>query len=288
MQQRGRAAVVALVVCAMLFAGCGTADRDSGERRYELRGKVVEVDRANGELGVEHEAIPGFMDAMTMSFSVADWVLSAAAPGDAITADLVVIGSDTRLENVSISKAPSTNDPDPENRVSGPALGTAIPDLTFLNQDGRRIALGDLRGEILVITFIYTRCPLPDYCPLMTQRFDELADALALDAPLARRVRLLSVTLDPEYDTPPVLKAYSSPYLGAKRPVPAWEFLTSDPETIRRLAEFFGLLYRTESDQIVHSLRTAVVAPTGGVTKVLRGNRWTADDLLAAVRESAG
>jgi protein SCO1/2 len=147
--------------------------------------------------------------------------------------------------------------------------------------------LKDGDGAVRVITFIFTRCPLPDYCPLMNQRFAELDAALAREPALARRVTLLSVTLDPAYDTPEVLKPYSGPYLDNLASVRRWDFVTAESETIRELAAFMGLVYRSESDQIVHSLRTAVVGPSGTVTKMLRGNDWEAAELVDAVRDAA-
>jgi protein SCO1 len=281
-----RRALLALVVSSTFAALLAACDRKtSEERRYELKGTVVEVDREHGELGVAHEAIPGFMDAMTMSFSVAEWVLAAAAPGDTISAELVVSEGHTRLEKVSLSKAPSPNDPDPENIVEGAAPGEPIPDLTFVNQSGKNVRLRDADG-VLVVTFIFTRCPLPDYCPLMNQRFVELDSALASEPGLARKVSLLSVTLDPAYDTPAVLDTYSRPYRERDLSVRRWDFVTAEPERIEELAGYFGLLYRSEGDQIVHSLRTAVVGPSGTLFRVFRGNGWKADDLRDAIRDA--
>jgi protein SCO1 len=271
---------VVFCVFAALLAACDRSE--TAERRYEIRGTVVEVDREHGELGVAHDEIPGFMDAMTMSFSVADWVLAAAAPGDTISAELVVADGHSRLEKVSLSKAPSPNDPDPDNIVEGAAPGEEIPDLTFVNQSGKRVRLRDVDG-VLVVTFIFTRCPLPDYCPLMNQRFAELDSALAKDPAIARKVSLVSVTLDPAYDTPAVLDAYSKPYRERGLSVRSWDFVTAEPEKIEELARYFGLLYRSDGDQIVHSLRTAVVGPSGTLAHVFRGNGWNANELRDAI-----
>jgi protein SCO1/2 len=282
---RARLAAVAFLALATTCAGCSSTG--APEARYDLRGTVVEVDREHGEIGIAHEEIPGFMDAMTMSFPVAEWVLGAAAPGDTINAELVVTGSKTRLENVSLSKAPGPNDPDPDNIVEGAPPGTLIPDLTFTNQTNHLVRLRDLDNGLRVVTFIFTRCPLPDYCPLMNQRFQELDAELASEPELARRVSLLSVTLDPDYDTPEVLNTYSKPYLTDDLNVRRWDFATAEPGVIRELAQFVGLVYRSESDQIIHSLRTAVIDPSGKVVRVFRGNDWKAGELRDALREVA-
>jgi len=276
--------VVATLSAAAFSGGCGA--KSTRAKRYELRGRVVEDDRENNELGVAHEDIPGLMDAMTMSFPADKWVIDAAAPGDTITADLVVDSGTTRLENVGISKAASPNDPDPENTVEGAAIGSVLPDLKFVDQSNRPVALRDLADGFLVVTFIYSRCPLPDYCPLMNQRFQELNTALAADSQLARRVRLLSVTLDPAYDTPAVLDAYSQPFRGAKLAVRDWQFVTGEPTTIGQLASFLGLVYKEDEGLVVHSLRTAVVAPGGTIVRVFRGNEWKADELLGSIRNA--
>ncbi len=153
-----------------------------------------------------------------------------------------------------------------------------MPDFTLTNQDGKRIALGDYRGRALVVTFIYTRCPVPDQCPLLSANFAQLNSAVASDASLNKRAHLLSVTLDPEYDKPAVLKSYGKTYAGGK--FDDWDFAGGDPVEVRRLAESLGLTYKAEGDQVIHSLRTAVVAPDGKLFKLYRGNEWKPEEVL--------
>ncbi|HEV2765118.1 MAG TPA: SCO family protein, partial [Pyrinomonadaceae bacterium] len=172
---------------------------------------------------------------------------------------------------------------------SEPKPGAEAPDVKLVNQDGRPAGTGQFRGRALVVTFIYTRCPLPDYCPLMSENFAAVNRELAKDASLGARARLLSVTVDPEYDTPKVLRSYGAAHTGefAGERFERWQFATGEPSEIRRLAESFGLSYARDKDQIIHSLRTAVITPDGRLFKLYRGNEWKPGELLADLKTLA-
>jgi protein SCO1/2 len=256
-----------------------------------LKGRVVSVDRAKGEATVEHEDIPGYMPSMTMDFPVRDAeALKAMEPGDRVQGALVVTDDAYWLDSPVVTKA------QPDSRPGGPAPaaqapgprepkeGDEIPDVKLVNQDGRRFDTRDLKGRAVAVTFIYTRCPLPDQCPLLSANFARLNAALASDPELRRGARLLSVTLDPEYDKPEVLRAYGATYAGGR--FDGWDFATGDPAEVRRFAEFFGLVYKAEGGQVTHSLRTAVVTPDGKLHKVYRGNEWKPEDVLNDLRNT--
>src|ERR1051325_10042789 len=185
------------------LSACG--HRATNAQRYELKGTVISVDRRSETVTIAHQEIPGYMEAMAMPFKPKDqWVLDQAQPGNRIQATLVVDGLRSWLEDVVIMQdaidttttAASSAEPQP---------GAAVPDFTLTNQDGKRIALHDYHGRALVITFIYTRCPLPDYCPLVTNNFAEIIKTLKNNAVLYDQAHLLSVSIDPAYDTPKVL-----------------------------------------------------------------------------------
>lgn len=275
-------------------AACSGGEGDGGRytasasaQRYSLSGVVRAVHRGDRTLSVEHGPIAGLMDGMTMDFHVQDrWVLDAAGPGDHITAILVLDGARSWLETVAISKI----DADPAAPTSsGPsgmvAPGTPLPDVPFTNQLGERVRPSTYGDRTVVYTFIYTRCPLPDYCPLMVRRFNEIAARLEADG---RRddVWLVAVTLDPAFDTPAVLKAFGDRQVEASggdryRRV---ALLSGEPEAIREFAGFFQLTYDVEGDdEIVHGLRTVVVDASGRVVRVFRGTDWAVDELLAAL-----
>lgn len=269
-----------LVALSLLLGACSTPGRDEGQR-YDLKGKVLAVDRSKGEVTVEHEAVKGLMDGMTMDFQLRDAdALKTVAPGDQIQATLVVSDDGSHwLENPVITKTLSGVAATPAAvGPSEPQPGAEVPDVKLVNQDGRQLVTRQFKGRALAVTFIYTRCPMPDQCPLLSTNFAELNGALASDAELGKKAHLLSVTLDPEYDKPEVLKSYGAAYAGGK--FDTWDFATGDPADVRRFAEFFGLAYKAESGQVIHSLRTAVVTPEGRLYKLYRGNEWKPSDVL--------
>ncbi|MCI0524842.1 MAG: SCO family protein, partial [Acidobacteria bacterium] len=204
-----------LIFC--LFVSACSSESKSPEasnaaQRYEVKGKVVSVDKANHKVNIAHEEIKGYMEAMTMPFTLLDdWVYSELKPGSQIQATLVVDQGRSWLENPVVS---NVIDPNLVGRTeeSGvePAAGTATPDFTLVNQDGRKINFNQYRGKALIMTFIYTRCPLPDYCPLMTQNFVTINRELQNNPSLRDKTHLLSVTVDPDYDKPKVLREYGA------------------------------------------------------------------------------
>lgn len=242
------------------------------------------VDRKGATVSIAHEAIPGYMDAMTMPFNLKDErLLKELAEGDRISAILVVSGSRSWLEEVVWSREAAVA----PGAVGGgatsnqPAPGSQIPDFALLNQDGKQISIDKYRGAALVLTFIYTRCPLPDYCPLMTTNFAEIEKTLRGDPATYSNGLLLSISVDPQYDTPKVLRAYGTA-MGSdfKR----WEFATGTRDQVKAIAEYFGLTYWTEGDQIIHGLRTAVIDEEGRLVKLFNGNEWKPEQVLSELK----
>ncbi len=254
-------------------------------KRYTLRGKVVAVDKANKKATIAHGDIPGYMDAMTMEFPVrADWVWDDLTKDADIRADLVIDKDNFWLENVAIVAAPNPNQPAPPAREDVAQVGNQVPDFTLTNQNGKRISMKDFKGKALAITFIYTKCPLPNYCILMSKNFSDLANKLK-DSDLKDEIRLLSISFDPQTDTPTKLKEYGQGYLGkgAEPDFTIWQLATGTDREIKNIADFFGLRYEVDQNdktQFNHSLRTIVVSPDGKVQKVFSGNEWTPNDLL--------
>ena len=282
---RKAAAVAVLIFLAVALAAC--AGRRSEEQRYELKGKVVAVDRAKGELTIDHEEIAGYMPAMTMPYALRDDdALKVVDVGDRVQATLVVTDDGYWLENPFITKA-QTNATDSTTPAAGmeAQLGSEVPDAELVNQDDKPISVRQFRGRALLVTFVYTRCPMPDQCPLMSANFAQVNAAIGNDPDLRNKAHLLSVTLDPEYDKPEVLRSYGAAYAGGK--FDEWDFATGDPGEIRRLAQFFGLMYGREEGQLIHSLRTAVVTPGGKLYKIYRGNEWKPEEALRDLKDAA-
>lgn len=286
-----------ILFSVFLFAACRNTptqlqNASAEAKRYMLKGKVVSVDKAKKKATIAHDEIPGYMDAMTMPFPIKDdWVWEDLTKDSEIRADLVVDKDGYWLEKIGIVAAPNPNQTPLPAREDVAQIGNQVPDFTLTNQDGKQINLKDYRGKALAITFIYSRCPLPDYCILMSKHFSDLANQLNDSAELKDKIRLLSVSFDPQTDTPAKLKEYGRGYLGkdSKTDFTVWQLATGTDKEIRGVADFFGLRYETdESDktQFNHSLRTIVITPDGKVKKVFAGNEWTANDLLRELQST--
>ncbi len=274
--------LAAIAICFVFAAGCSPPESPEPATRYDLKGKVVSVDPKNRQVVLDHETIPGFMEAMVMPFTLkSDWAFKQLAPGDMVQATLVVAASGAWLEDPVITKGTTGNAGTAP--TTEPQPGAEVPNFSLVNQDSKPFALRKYPGQALLLTFIYTRCPLPDYCILMNSNFAEVNRLLRQEYPSLRsRVRLLSVSIDPEHDTPEVLRSFGAAQTAASENegFESWEFATGAPEEIKRAAQFFGLTYMSDSDQIVHSLRTAVVTPDGRIFTIYRGNEWRAADAV--------
>jgi protein SCO1 len=281
-----RCRVLVSFFLAVLAAGCAST---SDHREYALQGQVVAVADNHQQATINHEAIPGFMAAMTMPYNVRDpKQLDGIAPGDLINAKLIVLANDAYVTDLKrVGEAPLPKAPAdaaaPAARSGFELLkpGEPVPDATFVDQNGKRRAFAAFKGTPVLVTFIYTKCPLPTFCPLMDQHFAAIQKKLKDDPALRGRVHLVSVSFDPINDTPPVLKEHASK-LGAD--LRTWTFLTGDRDDIDRFAMRFGVsVARAIHDQrdITHNLRTAIIDADGKLVKVYIGNEWTPDQALA-------
>jgi protein SCO1 len=277
MEKQNRTAVLLILLASMLPACQRTA-----ERRFELKGKVVAVDKAQKQVTLAHEKITGYMDAMTMPFNVGDeWAMSVLAPGQAVEATLVVRDDRSWIEGLRISKTEEIQGAVASG--AGPKIGDEVPDFQLLNQDGKHIHLHQYHGLPLLLTFIYTRCPLPDYCPRTSRNFSEIHNALQSLNKSDIRPHLLTVSFDAGHDTPSVLREYAARYM---HPVlfKNWEFAAGSLDEIKKITSFFGLTYQPESGQITHNLVTALIGPDGRIARLYLGNQWKSDQILADLR----
>ena len=282
-----------LSFCALLTFALLTACQSKPEvaqgKRYELKGTIVSVDKANQTATISHEEVKDFMDAMTMPFKLKDaWPLDVMKPGDEVRATLVVADDSAWLEDVVVVQRSATQTAAAPESSGAPKAGAIVPDFRLINQDGKPARLAQYRGRALVLTFIYTRCPVPEYCALMSSNFAEIERELAKDAALYKRTHLVSVSFDPAYDTPKVLRSYGAAHTGKfkSETFDHWEFASGTPEEVKAVAQFFGLTYQQESDQIIHSLRTALITPDGKIFKIYRGNEWKPDQVIRDLRAS--
>ena len=269
------------------------ANASADAKRYELKGKVIAVDKAKKKATVDHREIPGFMEAMTMDFEIrADWVWDDLTPGSEISATLVVDKDGYWLENLAISALPNPNQPPPPTTPEDSIIGQKVPDFTLTNQDGKKVTPKDFAGKTWALTFIYSQCPLPEYCIKMSANFSDAANQVAA-SDMKDKARFLSISFDPARDTPEKLRQYGLGYLGkdAKADFTIWQLAVGADKDVRAIADFFGLRYEVDANdktQFSHSLRTAVIGPDGKITRILTGNDWTANDLLREMKAASG
>jgi protein SCO1 len=274
-----------LLCCALMMA-CQSKPVVQG-KRYEFKGTVISIDKANQSATISHEAIKDLMEGMTMPFKLKDaWPLDVMKPGDEVQATLVMTDDSGWLEDVVVVQKTSAPTAGPPEISALPKEGDAVPDFRFINQDGKPVGLKQYRGKAVLLTFIYTRCPVPDYCALMSSNFAEIERELEKDAALYKTTHLVSISFDPAYDTPKVLRSYGAAQTGKydRETFNHWEFVTADAEEVKKVAQFFGLTYVPEKDQIVHSLQTALIAPDGRLAKLYSGNKWKPSDVAADIR----
>ncbi len=271
----------------MLGAGCRPAP---AVPTYTLTGQILVVKPDTNEVLVKHDDIPGFMPAMTMPYVVKDPALiRERAAGDLITATLIVAPEGAFLSALTKTGAA----PLPEDaRTTIPAAanvhllqpGDAVPGTKLTDHDGQPVALTDFKGSAMAITFIYTRCPLAQFCPLIDRRFAEVQALVAADPSLSGRVRLVSISFDPQFDRAEMLRAHAGK-LGADPKV--WRFATADEPVVERLAAEFGVnVIREKDGTVTHNLRTAIVDRSGRVTAIVDNNAWTADELVRGLKDA--
>jgi protein SCO1 len=270
------------LVLALAVACLDCAPRD-GADRYPLKGKIESLDIFDRELVVAHEEIPGFMPAMTMSFKMPEakgmlarfrgMRLERLRRGDVITATLAVTAKESWIENVAVVRY----EPPPDMPIPIPKeakVGNPVVDVLLEDQDSRPLRLSDYRGNTLALTFIYTRCPLPEFCPRIMKSFQELEALIEADPDLR--------------GSPEVLQAFGSAFVKdrGQGPFARWKLATGSKESIDRLGRFFGLVFFKEDGQFAHTLVSAVIGPDGKLVKELPGNDWSPDEALSAMREA--
>ena len=271
--------------------------RSPTEKRYDLKGKVVLVEKDKRLLTVAHEDIKDYMTGMTMPFTVDEgsaWVFEPpheVAPGDQITAALVVDGAKSWLEDIVITKETSEVGTATSAEALGPKPGDELPDYRLINQDGKAIRMHDYKGKALLLTFIYTRCQDPEQCTLMSSNFATIDQELQKQPALYQKTHLLSISFDSDYDTPKVLRSYGAAYTGkySDETFAHWEFASGSVDEVKGIAQYFGLRYYQDSssgkEQVIHSLRTAIIAPDGKIVKVYRGNEWKPEEVLEEIKK---
>lgn len=280
----------------MLLSGCRSKTNtdaaqqasDAQAKHYPVRGKIVTVDAARGEIVLDAAAIPGFMEAMAMPYKLKNpSIISELHPGDSITATLIATDSSDLLDQIVII-AQAKPDYKPSYFFHPIQPGDAVPDFRLVNQSAKPVRLAQFRGKVLLVTFIYTRCPLADFCPRMSRNFAQIDKTLAADPELYKKTHLLSVSFDPEYDTPQVLRSYGSAYTGkyTNETFAHWDFAAPSKSDLPAVLRFFDVGATPEKDRtITHSLSTLVIGPDSKVFKWYPTNDWTPDQVVNDVKQ---
>jgi protein SCO1 len=262
-------------------------------RSFLARGLVRSLP-ANGQaVVVRHEEIPGFMPKMTMAFDVRDTnELRGLKPGDAITFEVKATEEDSWIENIQPA---STNGlaPLPPSDPSSSSLlhiaqmkaGDLLPDAELLAEDRRVIKLSEFQGRALAFTFIFTRCPLPDYCPRMNQHFNRARELLLQRPDGATNWQFLSVSFDPEFDKPGVLNRYAFSYRG--KSADRWLFASAATNVMASFASQLDFRFANEGGSFLHNLRTVVLDPQRRIYRQFDGNKWKAEELAQAITDAA-
>ena len=270
-------------VAAMVVSAC---NRSAPTKEYQLQGQILDIKPETSEVLVRHGDIPGFMPAMTMPYKVEDpKVLSGKEPGDLITATLVVGETEAHLSKIDktghAAIVDATAPAITESQILKP--GDAVPDTTLIDENNAARPLTSLKGHRVALTFMYTRCPQPDFCPLMDRNFAAMQNEIK-KTPGLGDVRLVSVSFDPTNDTAAVLKTHGKT-LGADPAV--WHFVTTSTGDIKGFAAKFGVTSEPSDESpavLIHNLSTAVIDADGKLVKIRPGNMWTPADLLADLK----
>jgi protein SCO1 len=276
-------AVLTLVAIGLFFFF-----QNLNNKVFVVEGQIIGFSENENRIFINHEEIPGYMDAMSMPFNVRNMQeASEFSIGDAIRFEFHVTPDGSWIQNLAkipdslltLSETPSRFGRLSGGEVSMPLkVGEFMPEFDMIDQDGNPFSRESLNGYVTVMTFIYTTCPVPDFCPLMSTNLDKLSEQLMVDE--LGKVSLVSVTFDPENDTPDVLRAYAAKHAQRGNRF----YLVGDSTNTAKLTTAFGIFTTFATDQIIHNLQTAIVGPDGEILALFSGNKWSVEELAAELR----
>lgn len=286
---RAKFSATACLLTVICFSAC---HRSPDRAVYAVEGTVQHTFPGEARIQIAHDRIPGYMEAMTMQFDALEPAeLSGLQPGDRVRFELVVTRDKGWIQNVRCLREGERPREPLGPSLAKPALwspplkiGELVPDLTFTNELGRPVKLSAYRGQALAMTFIFTRCPFPDYCPRMSRQFARARESLAFIPKAPTNWHMFTVSFDPEFDQPNVLLDYRRDLRieGGR-----WQFLTGAPEDIKRFCAAFGVYFMRDRGTIDHNLVTAVIDTRGRLQRLFPGNKWTPDELIDELASAA-
>ncbi len=271
-----------------------------GAQSYAGAGLVLKVNPKQNEVVVSMQEIPGFMEAMVMPLPVRSArELQSVRPGMMVDFTLVVTETTSYAEKLRVRRFESVeNDPLGACRLAiiEKALakdsseepltpGQHVPDFSLTDQSGRQVSLSQFSGKVVAMTFVYTRCPLPNFCFRLSNNFGQLQKRFGRQ--MGQDLVLLSITLDPANDQPVALAKYASIW---KANSESWRFLTGPAPTVRRVISRYGVVSNPAEGTVTHSLHTVIIDRQGNLSANLEGNEFTGrqlGDLVQAVLNRA-
>jgi protein SCO1/2 len=281
-----------LFFLAVFAPGAFAAPMADGTTSYAASGIMETISPDRHTATIHNYEIPGYMAEMTMDFPVRDTnELNSVLPGDIIKFSVIVSKTDSWIQNVKRTGQTAPVTTNGMQATSGmPAdlgPGDLLPDGSLITEDGRQIHFSDFKGKAVAFTFFYTRCPLPNFCPLMNRNFASARDLITSTINAPTNWEFLSISFDPATDTPAMLGSYAGLFRGEN---PGhWLFAAATTNTLATLAPALDLMVVREDNSISHNLRTVVLDPHGRIYHQFDGNQWTprelADAILAAARQ---
>lgn len=290
---------VLFATAGLLATGCRKAPAPATNElhSYPLVGTVIDAGKGKAsqpEVVLKHEAIPGLMGAMTMPYPVDAAVLEELHPGDRIAATVQVDrrGGGTEIVGLKDIAVIAQAKPDymPAVQYHVPSTGEAVPDFVLTNQSGQSLRFRQFKGKVLLLTFVYTRCPLAEFCPRMSRNFAEIEKALEGEQKLYGETHLLTASFDPSYDTPAVLRSYGGAYTGryTRETFAHWDFAVPSEAELPKLEQWFDLGVTHGPDgTLQHSVSTLIIGKDGRVVEFYPKNDWSVDEVLTQVRKAA-
>lgn len=262
-------------------------------RSFAARGIIRDLPAEGKTVVVRHEEIPGFMPKMTMEFDVRDTnELHGLLAGDTIVFQVKANQNESWIEGIRRTGSNDVVQAAPADPSSGALLhaallkpGDMMPDAELLAEDGRTVRLSDFEGKAVAFTFIFTRCPLPDYCPRMNNNFSRARELLLVGADAPSNWQFISISFDPEFDKPGVLERYAFSYRGAS--TNQWLFASASTDVLKALSPQLDFRFANEMGSFQHNLRTVVLDPRRRVARQFEGNKWKAEDLADSIIQAA-
>src|ERR1700690_3152979 len=280
-------ALFLLILSRAISAGSfpSSGGEATNSRSFMARGTVMELRPDGRTVVIQHEAISNYMAAMTMPFKTkAPEELAGLHRGDEISFQLRVAESESWVEH--IAKIGAVSLPSIPTAAISPAARPNHPllDYNFTNELGQAVSLNDFRGQALAITFFYTRCPLPDYCPRLSKNFQAAQQKLESLPGAPANWHMLSVSFDTEFDSPPMLKAYGGTYQYDPK---HWSFLTGPADKIGELARQSGVNYQFDAGAFNHDFRTLIIDAAGHLQMVFPTSGDLSDQIVAEIIKAA-